>query len=76
MVLLFCGFKKISQIDAYFRKANLTKGEKLTGHVYSVEQTTPDDEVHLTAKCVSQVSDHIVYDVHLVVGTKYAKYYI
>ncbi|XP_077512605.1 uncharacterized protein LOC144123697 [Amblyomma americanum] len=65
MIRLQCGFKKICQLDSFFRKANLIKGEKLLNHVYSVEQIIENNEARLKGKCVSQVSDSVVYDVCL-----------
>lgn len=63
MYTLRCGFKKISESDAFFRSANIKKGHLLVAHVHYVEQIVQENTVFVKAKCVSQVNDNIVYDV-------------
>ncbi|XP_049519703.1 uncharacterized protein LOC125944018 [Dermacentor silvarum] len=63
MQRLQCGFKKVADVDSFFRGGNLKKGECLLPHVYGVEQIVGGD-VTVKAKCVSELSNKI-YDIEL-----------
>ncbi|XP_077555432.1 uncharacterized protein LOC144169887 [Haemaphysalis longicornis] len=65
MYRLQCGFKKISHVEECFRGANTKKGKLLVKNVYDVEQVIDEEALTVKAKCVSQVSDHVVYDGNL-----------
>lgn len=75
MYRLQCGFKKISQIDECFRGANTKKGKLIVKNVYDVEQVIDEEALTVKAKCVSRVSDHVVYDVNLEVSALYRHFW-
>lgn len=71
MYRLQCGFRKISRLEEYFRGANTKKGKLLVKNVYDVEQVIDGAAFTVKARCVLQVSDHVVYNVELEASALY-----
>ncbi|XP_072145716.1 uncharacterized protein [Dermacentor andersoni] len=66
--VLFCGFRRINNVDSYFKKSCLSLGRKLyaSGHVYGVKEellsaTGPSD---IVGKCIAEMKS-VDYKVRL-----------